>query len=54
MFYAYQCTHFGEKRSLQLLKGHFELNPLQNEALQVPKLQEFSLWNDNLDDLLVL
>ena len=45
---------FGENRSLQLLISHFELYQLQNEASRVPKPQECSLRNENLDNLSVL
>ena len=37
MIHAYQLTSFSEKNYLQLLKSHFELNQMQNEASQAPK-----------------
>ena len=51
MVYANQWTSFGENSSLQLLKCHLELIQLQNEALQIPKQKDFSLSNENLDDI---
>ena len=54
MYYAFQWTPFDEKKSLLLIKSHFKLNQLQDEALEVQKPHECNLRNENLHDLPVL